>query len=210
MKAVPLFLFSVLLPVCWLFAGTGCNVIPAAQPDATRYYVLTTTPAKTATPAPEGPHWRVAVRSVEVPSFLQGKAMQVRSAGNEIHYADEARWAESLEAGLSRVLRESLEGRGEIAHVVESAAEDPDFDVQVRVLRCEGDREAKVARFSAVVEVYAPRHGAEMRARDTFVIEVAGWDGSYGQLAAKLSEAVDGLADRTVALIGSAGSAGKR
>ncbi len=210
MKARPLSLLSLLLPVLWLLAGAGCNVIPASQPDATRYYVLTTIPAKPAAAAAEGPHWRIALRTVEVPSFLRGKAMQVRSAGNEVHYADEARWAESLEAGLGRVLRESLEGRGEIAHVVVSAGEDPDFDVLVRVLRCEGDSDAKVARFSAVVEIYAPRLGADLRARDTYVIEVAGWDGSYGQLAAKLSEAVDGLAGRIVTLLGSAGSPGKR
>ena len=199
---------ALLLPVLGLLAG--CNVIPPSSPDATRYYVLTTTAAKPATVAPEGPHWRIALRPVEIPSYLHGKAMQVRSAGNEIHYAEEARWAESLEAGLGRVLRESLDGRGEVAHVVASAGEDPDFDVLVRVLRCEGDREAKVARFTAVVEVYAPRLGADLRARDTFVMEIPGWDGSYGQLAAKLSEAVDGLAGQIVTLLGTAGSAGKR
>ena len=136
--------------------------------------------------------------------------MQVRTAGNEIHYAEQALWAESLEAGLSRVLRESLEHRGEVAHVVASSGEDPDFDVLVRVLRCEGDRDAKVARFAAVVEVYAPRIGAELRAKETFTMEVPGWDGSYGQLAAKLSAAVDDLSGRIVTLLGTAGSPVKR
>jgi uncharacterized lipoprotein YmbA len=199
----------LLVAGAWLLAATGCNLIPPSTPDATRYYVLTTTAAKPAAPAADGPHWRIALRTVEVPSFLRGKAMQVRTAGNEIHYAEEARWAESLEAGLGRVLHESLESRAEIAHVVANAAEDPDFDVAVRVLRCEGDRDAKVARFSAVVEVYAPRLGAELRARDTFVIEIPGWNGDYGQLAAKLSTAVDGLAGNIVTLLGTAGNAGK-
>jgi uncharacterized lipoprotein YmbA len=210
MKLRPLVLPSLILTVGCLFAATACNVIPTAQPDVTRYYVLTTVTTKPAAVAADGPHWRIALRSVEVPSFLRGKAMQVRSAGNEIHYAEEARWAESLEAGLGRVLRESLEGRGEVAHVVASAGEDSDFDVLVRVLRCEGDRDAKVARFVAEVEIYAPRLGAELRAKETFVMVVPGWDGSYGQLAAKLSDAVDQLAGHIVTLLGTAGSPGKR
>jgi len=205
MKARPFFLPSLLISAAlWLLAGTGCNVIPTSLPDATRYYVLTTTPAKPAT-APAAPHWRVSLRPVEVPSFLRGKAMQVRQAGNEIHYAEDARWAESLEAGLSRVLRESLDDRGEIGRVVASPGEDHDFEIAVRLLRCEGDREAKVARFSAVVEIYPPGAGTERRARDIFTTEIPGWDGSYGQLALKLSEAADGLADRIATMVATAG-----
>ncbi len=180
--------------------GAGCS-LPQAQADSTRYYVLTTagTPA---TVAPAGPHWRVALRPVDVPSYLRGKAIQVRVGGNEIQYAEDSRWAESLEAGIGRVLRESLEGRGEIAHVVTSAGEDHDFDISVRVLRCEGDRTTGVARFTAVVEIYSAGPGAARRARDTFTMEVPGWDKQdYGQLAQKLSEAVDGLGDRIVTLM---------
>lgn len=204
MKPRPLSLLGLLLPVLGLLAVAGCNVIPASQPDETRYYVLTTVAGKPAVDNPAGPHWRVALRPVEVPSFLRGKAMQVRFAGNEIRYVEEARWAESLEAGLGRVLRESLEARGEVAHVVSSPGEDHDFEIAVRVLRCEGDREAKVARFTAVVEIYLPGAGSERRARDTYTMEVPGWDGSYGQLALKLSEAVDGLADNVVTLLATA------
>lgn len=206
MKLRAFLLPSFLLVLFGLFAGAGCNVIPTSAPDATRYYVLTTTPAKPATAtAPAAPHWRVSLRPAEVPSFLRGKAMQVRQAGNEIHYAEDARWAESLDAGLSRVLREGLENRGEIAHVVASPGEDHDFEIAVRLLRCEGDREAKVARFSAVVEIYPPGAGTERRARDVFTTEIPGWDGSYGQLALKLSEAADGLADRIATMVATAG-----
>jgi uncharacterized lipoprotein YmbA len=192
------------LPLLGLLAGAGCNVIPAVTPDATRFYVLTPAAGRPAPVAPAGPRWRVALRPVEVPTFLRGKAMQVRVGTNEIAYAEEARWAESLEAGLGRVLRESLEARGEVARVVSSPGEEHDFDLAVRVLRCEGDRDGKVARFAAVVEIYAPGAGTERRARDTFTVEVPGWEGGYGQLALKLSEAVDGLADRIVALLATA------
>ena len=205
MKARPISLLGLLFSGLCLLATTGCNLIPASTPDATRYYVLTTTPAKSAAAATPGTGKSVSLRSVEVPSFLRGKAMQVRQAGNEIHYAEEARWAESLEAGLSRVLREDLENRGEISHVVASPGEEHDFEIAVRLLRCEGDREAKVARFTAVVEIFPPGAGSERRARDTFTMEIPGWDGSYGQLALKLSEAVDGLADRIAIMVTAAG-----
>jgi hypothetical protein len=184
--------------------GPGCS-LPPAQPDPTRYYVLTPATSRPSAVAPAGPHWRVALRPVEMPNFLRSKTMQVRVAPNEVTYADEARWAETLEAGIGRVLRESLEGRGEIAHVVTSAGEDHDFDIAVRVLRCEGDREKGVARFTAAVEVYAAGPGGARRGRDTFTTEVPGWDKqSYGQLAAKLSEAVDEFGDRITALLATA------
>ena len=128
--------------------------------------------------------------------------MQVRLTANEVAYVDEARWAETLEQGIGRVLRESLEGRPEIAHVAANATQEHDFDIAVRVLRCEGDREKGVARFSAAVEIYAAGPGGVRRGRDTFTTEVPGWDKqSYGQLAAKLSEAVDAFGDRIVALL---------
>jgi len=202
MKPRSLFLSGLL--VLALGLATGCNIIPVAQPDVTRYFVLTTAAAKPADAAAAAPRWKVALRPVDVPSFLRGKAMQVRLAGNEIHFADEARWAEPLEAGLGRVLRDSLESHGDAVHVVATDGEDPEFAFVVRVLRCEGDREAKVARFAAVVEVYAPRVSADRRAKDAFTVEIPNWDGTYGQLAQKLSEAVDGLAERMVTLLATA------
>ncbi len=195
---------ALFLPLAFaaVLLAAGCS-LPPAQPDLTRYYVLTTAAARSNAVAPAGPHWRVALRPVEVPSFLRGKIMQVRVAPNELTYLDEVRWAETLEAGVGRVLRESLEGRGEIARVVASPAEEHDFDIAVRILRCEGDREKGVARFTAAVEIYSA--SGERRGRDIFTTEVPGWDRSnYGQLAAKLSEAVDSFGDRIVTLLGQA------
>jgi uncharacterized lipoprotein YmbA len=184
---------------------SACNLIPPATPDTTRYYVLTALPPKPTALSFSGAHSAVLLRPVEVASFLRGKAMQVRSGGNEVHFVEDARWAETLEAGLGRVLRESLEGRGAVSHVVSSPAEDHAFEITVRVLECGGDRDAKLARFTAAVEIYLPGAGSERRTRDTFTVEVPKWDGSYGQLAAKLSEAVDGLADRIAELVEKAG-----
>lgn len=195
---LPVSLLSA-LAAAGLLLTTSCS-LPQAQADPTRYYVLTTPKAKPATDADA--HVKIALRTVQIPSFLRGKSMQVRVGGNEITYADESRWAETLEAGIGRVLRESLEERGPIAHVVASSGEEHDFDVLVTVLQCEGDRSAGVARFTAAVEIISTQPGAARRARDTFTTEVGGWDGqNYGQLAQKLSEAVDQLAERIAKML---------
>ncbi len=118
---------------------------------------------------------------------------------------EEARWAESLEAGITRVLREGLEARPEVAEVslVSAVAATPrDLDIRLRLLRCEGDREAGVARVTAVVEFYPAGNPAERRVRESVVAEIPGWDGKdYALLAKKLSEAVDALAGKTAALL---------
>jgi uncharacterized lipoprotein YmbA len=173
----------------------GCS-LPQAQPDLTRYYVLTS-PASPE-PAPTANSGvKIAIRPVQLPSFLRGKAMQVRVAGNEVSYADTSRWAETLEAGIGRVLRDSLENKPGIAHVVTSPGEEHDFDVIVQVLRCEGDRDKGVARLSAKFEILSAGPGSARKARESFSIEVPGWDRqSYGQLAEKLSEAVNALAEK--------------
>lgn len=184
------------------FSVAGCS-LPQAQPDLTRYFVLTV-PKEKPVPA-EGAHLRVALRAIQLPSYLRSKAMQVRVASNEITYADDSRWAEGLEAGITRVLRDSLEGRGQIAHVVTSLGEDHDFEIVVNVLRCEGDRDGGLARFTAMVEIYSPGPDGTRRARETFTTEIPGWDRQgYGQLAQKLSEAVDGFGDRIAGLVATA------
>ncbi|HND62855.1 MAG TPA: ABC-type transport auxiliary lipoprotein family protein [Opitutaceae bacterium] len=191
-----------LLSLAALLLGLAACTLPPAQPDPTRYYMLTPMAHRTGEAAAAGSHWRVALRPVEMPNFLRGKTMAVRVASNEVVYVDDARWAETLEAGIGRVLRESLESRPEIAFVATSGGEEHDFDIAVRVLRCEGDREKGVARFTAAVEIYAAGPGGARRGRDIFTTEVPGWDRqNYGQLAAKLSEAVDVFGDRIVALL---------
>jgi uncharacterized lipoprotein YmbA len=205
MKPRPIFFLGLSLSAIWLLTGTGCNVIPASQPDTTRYFVLN---SAAATPAPGAAvpekRWALGLRTVEVPEFLHGRSMVVRVAGSEVRLVDEARWAEPLAAGIERVLRENLEARAEVARVIPMAraSDEPrDCDVQVRVLRCEGDRAGGVARLVAAVEIYATGPKAERRAREVFTAEIPDWNGKdYAQLAAKLSEAVDSLAGRIVAL----------
>jgi uncharacterized lipoprotein YmbA len=191
----------ILSSVLGLFA-TSCN-LPQPVADSTRFYVLAAKPGPT-TAASEH-RWKIALQPVEVPLFLRSKPMAVRVASNEVRYVDDARWAEPLDSGVMRVIREQLEAMSEIAQVV--TANDlggitPDYLVVVRVLRCEGDLTGKegLARFIASVEVHSPK--GERLARDTLHSEVGDWDGKdYDALARKLSEAVRDLASRVPALL---------
>lgn len=194
--------------------AAGCS-LPQAQPDLTRYYVLA---APTEKPAGESPGsatgaaetaaqkpWTLGLRPVEAPPFLRNRAMLVRLGPNEVRFADESRWAEPVDAGVARVLRETLEARSDVARVVGvtvNAEASRDFDVLVRVERCEGARDAHVARFVAAVEIYSVGENPARVAREVVTTEIPGWNGQdFPDLAAKLSEAIDQLAAKVVALL---------
>jgi uncharacterized lipoprotein YmbA len=190
--------------------AAGCS-LPQAQPDLTRYYVLaapTEKPAAEVSPAPDSAAqkpWTLGLRPVEAPPFLRNRAMLVRLGPNEVRFADESRWAEPVDAGVARVLRETLEARSDVARVVGVTvnAETPrDFDVLVRVERCEGARDTHVARFVAVVEIYSVGENPARVSREVVTTEIPGWNGQdFPDLAAKLSEAVDQLAAKVLALL---------
>lgn len=182
--------------------------LPEAQPDLTRFFVLTaatpkaeaTTAAAAAEAAEAAP--RVVLRPVVVPEFLRGRIMGVRMAENEVKFIDQARWAEPLEAGLNRVLREDLAQQPATVRVVDRGGAEHDFDVQVQLRRCEGVLPAGVARLTARIEVFSADLDPRLVAQGEFATDVAGWDGKdYGQLARKLSEAAAGLSQRIIELL---------
>lgn len=186
-----------------LVVFSGCSIVPEAQPDPTRFYVLTATaPATPAAPsAPASNVPKVILRPVIVPEFLRGRVMQVRLAENEVRFVDVARWAEPLEAGLNRVLREDLLQRPDV-HVMTRGGDAHDFEVSIQLRRCEGVSAEGVARLSARIEVYSNDLESKLVAQDDFTTDVAGWDGKdFGQLAGKLSVAAATLSERIFTLL---------
>jgi len=184
----------------WL---AGCS-LPEAKPDLTRYYLLT---SSTANPPKEetGAQWKLGLRPVEVAPFLKHRAMLLRRGSNEVRFVEDARWAEPLESGVARVLRESLESRGEVAsvtNVTPSSEKARDYDLLVRIQRCEGVPERNLARFEAVVEIYTTDIDPVRVGREVVTAETSGWDaGNYEDLARKLSAALDQVAERALALL---------
>ena len=174
----------------------GCSIpIPQAEKDPTRYYVLGTN-AAAAAPQPNAPV--VQLRPIELASYLSSRPIIVRRGDNEIEFRDFARWGESLDAGIARVLREELLARGAARAVAtpgsrrEAAA--PDYTLNVRVLACEGEAGGGVA-FRAVWELMSADEKPAAAASGDFRASGLRWDGkTEGSLAAQISQAVAALA----------------
>ena len=138
-----------------LLGSAGCQILPEAQSDPTRFYVLSATTAAAA-PAAGAPV--VRVRSIEAAEYLRARPMIVRRGGNEIEFREFARWGEPLEAGVGRVVREELLARGAASIVLlpggrrETAT--ATFELGLRVLAAEGGSDGSV-QFRAGWELLA-------------------------------------------------------
>jgi uncharacterized lipoprotein YmbA len=192
---------SKMAAVLAVLSLAACS-LPQAQPDLTRYFLLNEVTHEAAVAEVVGEPPRIVLRPVIVPEYLRGRIMQVRVGDNELRFIDEARWAEPLEAGLTRVLREDLAQRPSRVRVVARGGDEHEFDVAVNLRRCEGVLPAGLARLAARIEIFSMGVNPELVAQEDFTLDVPGWDGSdYGELAKKLSQAADALTERIVVLL---------
>ena len=194
MKARLNFSPGLLAPIAGLLLFAGCNIIPEAQIDPTRFYVLSTS-AAAAAPAAKGP--TVHLRPVELASYIKAKPMIVRRGDNELEFREYARWGEPLELGIGRVLREELLTRGAAGAVLASGLRafnvDYDYELSVRVLACEGTTSGGVL-FRATWELATTDKAPRVAAHGDFHAAGLKWDGkSDASLAAQLSKAVTDL-----------------
>jgi uncharacterized lipoprotein YmbA len=179
----------------------GCS-LPQAQPDPTRFYLLST-PAVGAAAGVKGP--AVHLRPVELASYIKSKPMIVRRGDNEIEFREYARWGEPLEQGIGRVLREELLARGAAGAVLASGLRtvgvDYDYELTVRVLACEGGAGGAVF-FRAAWELSTASATPKVVAQGDFRPADLRWDGkTEGSLAAQLSAAVAGLSAEIAAAL---------
>ncbi|MEO7598689.1 MAG: PqiC family protein [Opitutus sp.] len=185
-----------------LLAVVSACSLPHAQPDLTRFYLLNEVMHKADVTEVVGEPPRIVLRPVIVPEYLRGRIMQVRVGDNELRFIDQARWAEPLEAGMTRVLREDLSQRPARVRVVARGVDEHEFDVAVNLRRCEGLLPAGAARLAARIEIFVTGTESKLVAQEDFSFDVPGWDGTdYGQLAKKLSGAADALTERIVSLL---------
>jgi len=185
-----------------LFAWTaGCNIIPPAQEDATRYYLLSE-PMLAGAGRAEGPGGlKIGLKEIVVAGYLRHREIVVRSGANEVAFKDYERWAEPLDSSIFRALRAGLLGAPPVGQVLAppfSLEGERDCDVSIQVIRCEGTVApggGHTASFAAMVDITTA--GAEPRSisRHVFTAPEAAWNGKdYGQLAGLLSHAVALLA----------------
>jgi uncharacterized lipoprotein YmbA len=183
-------LFGLLSFALWLFT-TGCS-LPEARSDTAHNYVLRVT-GEAVPPKSSGLH--IGLFPVQLPEYLKQRSMVVREGASEVRYNDDERWAESLDAGLTRVLRERLSATAQVVSYPFTTEQARDYDVRVRVQACEGASAGGVV-FSATYEIYAAGANGALVAQDTFTAEPAKWDGrDYARLAGLISADATKLAD---------------
>jgi uncharacterized protein len=197
---------SVCLLAGALWLLTSCNLpLPVAQSDQTRYYLLTPAEIRPETDATAPvKRWVVGMRAVDVAAYLRTKSFAVRSHANEVAFLDFARWGEPLDQGVARVLAENLRAAKNVARVALQpfrADDQRDFEVVVNLNACEGTADGEV-RFAATWRIPSPGGSTMAVAEGSYVANGLRWDGhDYGQLAARLSEALAGLSREIAAAL---------
>lgn len=179
--------------LCLMGVLAACNVVPPAQEDATRYFVLSEPPAPAPSGGPEHGALRIGLKSVVLEGYLKRREMVVRTGENEVAFKDYRRWAEPLDTAVSRIVRSTLVASPAVAEVyLEPFPFGPkrDFDVSIEIRRCEGAVVSGkyVARLSAMIQVSTTGDDAHVVSRRLFLAPPESWDGDdYGQLANLLS-----------------------
>lgn len=197
-----------ILALVWAGAGAGCLSvpIPQAEADPARFYVLNSSAAAATAVAGGEKAVSLHLQPVEVASYLRSRTMIVRLGDNEIQFREFARWGESLETGIARVLREELLGSGAVRDVFNAGIPAPGaaFDqvLSVRVLACEGGADGSVLFRAAWELVPAGKGPGGPVQRGDFRAGGLRWDGkTEASLAAQLSAAVAALAGEVSAAL---------
>jgi uncharacterized lipoprotein YmbA len=196
----PRFLFDLGL----LAALAACDVIPPAQEDATRYFVLSERPPLAVDAGRPPGSLRIGLKTVKLEGYLKRREMVVRTGANEVSFKDYRRWADPLDVAITRSLRSALLGSPAVGQVYAEPFpldKDRDFDVTVEILRFEGDASSGkfAASLSAAIEVSTGGPDGHVVSRKLFTAPAAGWDGSsYDQLASLLSADIGALGEEIV------------
>ena len=182
------------LPLLGLLAGCGTSLLPPPEPDRTQYFVLSGPPPVPSSGAETG-RLRVGINlPIEMPDYLSGRAMVVRTGENQLVLSDFNRWAESLQDGILRLMEDGVKQDPAVARVVSAPfplSAEPDYSVSIHLLRCEGDAAAGSVVFAASYRIMTTNPAPKLVAQGTFVAPPAAWDGKdYASMAALLSRDV--------------------
>lgn len=188
-----------------LLVTTGCRLLPEPKPDPTKFFVLglpAGAPGETGRSAGGA---ALVLRPIEVAGYLRNPPLVVRRGDHEIEFRDYARWGETLEQGVARILGAGLRARGV---AVEPAASrlpvGTERQLTVRVLACEGTAAGGVF-FRAGWDLTKPGEAPGVGVGGEFRAEGLTWDGkNEAQLVARLSEAVAALAGEIATAVGAA------
>jgi uncharacterized lipoprotein YmbA len=184
----------LVLSFAFLLAGCGASSSP------TRYYVLT--PLDTAAPV-EKRDVAVLVSGVRLPQYLDRPQIITRGGDNQLQVSDHEQWAGNLRQDMTRVLTENLGrllGSDRVFAVPHSVRAQPDFRVDVEVLRFERAPDGRV-RLAAkwwlsrgdgavLASPSAELSGNTLGEAGTFEALVASMSAVYNELAVAIAQAI--------------------
>ncbi len=172
---------------------TGCQILPEAQPDPTRFFLLDE-PAPVAS-APATDAVTIGLLPIEVPVYLaDSPAMAVLDNRNQVTYRDFDRWAEPLDKGMTRVLRGALANQAPIARVLAPPfplQPERAYDLQVRIVDA-APTAAGTLRFTLSYTLSAP--SGTLYRNGNYTHPASTWDGTPADLARGLSDALTAAA----------------
>ncbi len=182
----------------WLMVFmTGCTLTRPVS-DPTRFYILEALEPQPAAESREDATGfeglAVGLRRVQLADYFNTPAIVVRTGENTLRYSNFNRWAEGLDRGTARILRESLRHHPAVASVLlfpEASREPVKYEVEVFLALCEAvekpDGEGAF-RFAADWKIYETERRA-MVSRGEFTRE-GNWEpGDYAAFARSVSGA---------------------
>jgi len=139
---------------------TGCSLSPKEDPS--QFYVLAA-PADIERSAPADVI--LGLGPITLPQYLHRPQMVTRNSEQQVTLSEVHRWAEDLEAGIARVMREDLlrtTGAGQVLLYPWLASRAVNYAVEVDILRFEGDA-------AGAVELWAAWRIRDMATREVLV-----------------------------------------
>lgn len=190
-----------------ILVAAGCQIVPEAKPDPTRFFLLTDPaplpPESASSPSADGV--TLGLHRVRLPVYLSdSRAIAVSQSGNRITYRDFDRWAEPLDAGVERVLRSGLVRSASVTRVLTlpfPAGIARDYDLQVTVIGGEGQvmGSHQSVRFALDYSIIDP--DGNLLSHGIYQAPARDWDGTSAALAELISASIVAAADQIVAAL---------
>jgi len=171
----------------------ACSILPNPKPVRYHYVVLEPTEAPDPPPARTSSS-TVALRSVDLPSYLDSDVVVTRTAENEIGYSRDERWGEPLASAVPRVLGLDLRSRlaGDEVEVLPQGSL-ADAWIEVAIERFEPGAGGK-AELAARWTIHDRRRHGEVRVGEVRLV-----DGKGGPSATGMSRLLGRLGDSIAA-----------
>jgi uncharacterized lipoprotein YmbA len=166
------------LALCLATAGiaAGCSIL-APRPDVTRFFTLRPIPeALEQGSAGTAGAETYGLGPIKLPPYLDRNEIATRISPTELSYSPVDRWAEPLQAGVTRVLVEDLGallGTDRIVVFPWPAARAVDYQVAIEVLRFERQADGSCV-LAARWDVRSARKGSVATMRESSFTQPAG------------------------------------